>query len=149
MIKDIHALSMNFIAMCKYQHGCLLTEGAVSHFFVLSWYFENFWPAEIIVGCNWHIVTSYLPPSILPLHNLHTHLKVQICNAKYKEMTLVLVAFASWQLVKGGDKFEGTLAQVMIVCSKKDDSKLMKKKVYKNFGFTKAFLILTRNTKKH
>ena len=52
------------------------------------------------------------------------------------------VGFTPGHLVKYGDKFDGALAQVTEVYSVNDASNHKRQKVYKNFGFAKAVLIL-------
>ena len=52
------------------------------------------------------------------------------------------VGFTPWHFVKDGIKFDGELAQVMEVYSVNDTNNHKRQKVYKNFGFAKAVLIL-------
>ena len=78
---------------------------------------------------------------------------MQICNIGTDETALAVywvmddvegcqVSFALWHLVKDEDKFDGELAQVMEVYSVNDTSNHKRQKVYKNFGYAKAVLIL-------
>ena len=57
--------------------------------------------------------------------------------------------FTSQHLVRHGNKFDGAWTQVREVCSVDDTSNHKKQKVYKNFSFAKAVLILeVENTRK-